>query len=518
MATVAGYAAYQTTGWFFWPDLFAQWVFAVVPGPVQAEMIGTLGFDAKILGFYAAILAQVVAGGLIGVALRSAGSWVLGSVVAATLAITSAGFALSVSAVQVVNVTNALAGGLTAAVLFGWLTPSLRRWLSTGSTRPSAGETSEGAETLPRAKAQLTRRRMLVRVGTVAGAAALWPWVRANLRPSTADSASRAASSGGTSEAAELATPGDIDFEAVPDLSPWLTPQEDFYYVSKNIQVYRTGVATWEPLKVEGLVDSPLELSLDDIKQLPQFDQHVTLVCIDYKATKPATRDLMSNARWTGTSFRTLLEQAGIQDGAKDLELHAADGYSDSLPVELIMNNQEIMLAWAMNGKELTPKHGYPLRVVIPGYYGVKNVKHLDRIVATEADYQGYWQNRGWSDEADIHPFAKIETPDLDARVKAGEPQFIAGVAFAGVHGVSAVEVSTDNGETWREAQVEAQDDAPYSWRRWAVVWEPSQTGAYALRARVIDGEGRMQTADSSASYPDGSTGYDRVRVNATSA
>lgn len=518
IATVVGYTAYHTAGWFFWPDLFAQWVFAIVPGPVQAKLIGTLGFDAKVLGFYAAILAQIIAGGLIGVTLRRAGSWALGGIVAATLALTSAGFVLSVSAVQLMDVTNVLAGGLTTALLFGLLTPSIRRWLSTGSTRASAKARSASPEGSAHAQTALTRRRMLARVGTLAGAAAMWPWVRANLRPSSAGSDPSTASSGGATEAAEVATSGDIDFDAVPDLSAWLTPQEDFYYVSKNIQVYRTGVETWEPLKVEGLVDSPLELSLDDIKQLPQFDQHVTLVCIDYKATKPATRDLMSNARWTGVSFKTLLEQAGVQDGAKDLELHAADGYSDSLPVDLIMNNEEIMLAWAMNGIELTPKHGYPLRVVIPGYYGVKNVKHLDRIVATEKDYQGYWQNRGWSDECDIHPFAKIETPDLDARVQAGEPQYIAGVAFAGVHGVSAVEVSTDNGKTWREAQVEARDDAPYSWRRWAVVWKPSQTGAYTLRARVIDGEGRTQTADSSASYPDGSTGYDRVRVNATSA
>lgn len=515
LATVVGYIAYETAGWFFWPDVFAQWVFTVVPGPVQAELIATLGFDAKILGFYSAILVQIIAGGLLGLAIRQGGPVVLGGMAAGILAITTAGFSLSVSAVQLPGGVDVAAGGLTTVVLFGALAPALRRSLI---PEPTSGP--EASAVQPESKGPSgpwTRRRLLVRLGTVAGAVAMWPWVRANLRPSSS-AVDPSASAGSSSTAAEAIQSGEIDFDAIPDLSPWLTPEDEFYYVSKNLQVYRTGVQTWEPLTVEGLVDSPLEMQLSDIKQLPQMEQHATLVCIDYQADKHATRELMSNGRWTGTSFKALLEQAGVQDRALDLELHAADGYSDSLPVELVMAHPEIMLAWALNGEDLTPKHGYPLRLIIPGHYGVKNVKHIQRIVATETDYKGYWQNRGWSDDCEIHPFAKIETPSLHAHVPVGEPTVIAGVAFAGLRGVSGVEVSADDGETWHGAQVEPQQNAPYSWRRWAYAWEPSASGQHTLLARMIDGQGEVQTAEDSRAYPDGSTGYDRVWVSAASA
>ena len=513
VATVVGYVAYQGAGWFFWPEVFAQWVFALVPGPIQAELIGWFGFDAKILGFYTAILVQIAAGGLIGLMWRQASGLVLGAVVAGVLAVTTAAFDLSFSAVQLSGVLHVAAGGLLTCLLFGLLAPPLRGFL-TPQALDAAQETPTQIEWVD-PRHPRTRRRLLVQLGTIAGAAALWPWVRADLRPATADSV---ASSAASAEAARVTSSGGIDFDAISDLSPWLTPEEEFYYVSKNLTVYQTDATTWAPLTVEGLVDSPLELNLDDVKQLPSMEQHATLMCIDYKADKPATRDLMSNGRWTGTSLKGLLEQAGVQAAAKDLKFQAADGYSDSLPVDLVMEHEDIMLAWALNGEELSPKHGYPLRLIIPGYYGVKNVKHIRTIVATEEDYQGYWQNRGWSDECDVYPLAKIETPGLHAQVTTGRPHYIAGVAFAGLLGVSAVEVSTDGGETWHEAEVEAQPNARYSWRRWAHVWEPVESGQHTLLARMIDGQGKIQTADSSAAYPDGSTGYDEVWVDAVSA
>lgn len=516
VATIAGYVGYETAGWFFWPDVFAQWVFAIVPGPIQAEMIGWLGFDAKIVGFYAAILTQIIAGGPLGLMLRQASGLRLSGVAAVVLAITTAGFSLSVSAVQLPSAAGLAAGGLLTLGLFGGLAPTLRRFLVPEPIHATETRVAQADPNDPRQP--WTRRRLLVQLGTVAGAAALWPWVRANLRPSSADTAASTAASNSSAEAARAIQPGNIDFDAIPDLSPWLTPEEEFYYVSKNIQVYKTDVETWEPLTVEGQVESPLEMALSDIKQLPPLELHATLVCIDYKADKPATRDLMSNGRWTGTSLKGLLEQAGVQSKAKDLELHAADGYSDSLPVELIMDHEEIMLAWALNAEDLTPKHGYPLRLIIPGHYGVKNVKHIQRIVATEKDYKGYWQNRGWSDECEVYPFAKLETPSLHAQVPVGELSVIAGVAFAGLRGVSGVEVSTDDGESWHEAEVEAQANAPYGWRRWAYLWEPAESGQHTLLARTIDDQGKIQTADSSAAYPDGSTGYDRVWVTAASA
>ena len=523
LATVIGYIAYESAGWFFWPDAFAQWVFAVVPGPIQAELIATLGFDAKALGFYAAMLAQIIAGGLIGLTLQRASGITLGALVTAALGLTTPAFVLSVPAVQLPGWIDLGAGGLTTAAIFGALVPSLRRYLIPASSAHQTGqvpsdETPAASESEPRSSEPWTRRRMLARLGTVAGTAALWPWVRANLRPSSGEGAASTAVSDGVAERAQAVQPGTVDFDAIPDLSPWLTPEEEFYYVSKNITVYRTGVPTWEPLRVEGLVDSPMALQLADVQETESFDQHATLVCIDYQADKPNTRDLMSNGRWTGISFRSLLERAGVQSKARDLELRAADGYSDSLPVELVMDHPEIMLAWALNGEALSPKHGFPLRVIIPGHYGVKNVKHIQTIVATEEDYKGYWQSRNWSDDCEIHPFAKVETPSQHAQVPAAQPAAIAGVAYAGLRGVSRVEVSTDDGRTWHEAQIEPQENAPYSWRRWAYAWQPAQTGQHTLLARVVDGQGRTQTAEKTSAFPDGSTGYDRVWVTATSA
>src|SRR5690606_38220980 len=137
-------------------------------------------------------------------------------------------------------------------------------------------------------------------------------------------------------------------------------------------------------------------LDYDALRQSAPFVQaYATLICIDNEIGGR----LVGNALWGGVRVRDLLERAGVHGGAVDLRMEAADGYTDSIPIEKAMH-PDTLLAWEMNGSTLTPAHGFPARMVIPGIYGMKNVKWITRMEVVNYDYQGFWQRRGWSDTA----------------------------------------------------------------------------------------------------------------------
>ncbi|BAS28586.1 molybdopterin-binding oxidoreductase [Limnochorda pilosa] len=287
---------------------------------------------------------------------------------------------------------------------------------------------------------------------------------------------------------------------------PWITPNRDFYRVSKNLFDPRVSARDWR-LRIDGNVERPLELRHEDLAGLEaQVEPFTTLSCI----SNPIGGDLIGNARWGGVPLRSLLERARLRPGVVDLRFEAADGYTDSIPLEKALH-PETLLAWEMNGERLPPDHGFPARLIVPGIYGMKNVKWITRIEAVNEDYKGYWEVRGWSDTAVTRTLSRIDVPRNGQTVGPG-PVYAAGIAFAGDRGISRVEVSFDGGATWREAELEPVPTG-LTWVRWLIEWQPAEPGRYTLAVRAYDGRGERQEETSSNPLPEGATGLHRIQV-----
>lgn len=288
----------------------------------------------------------------------------------------------------------------------------------------------------------------------------------------------------------------------IRDLPPEVTPVGKFYTVSKNVFDPAVDAKMWR-LQIKGLVERPYALTYDELKALPSVQRHATLQCI----SNEVGGDLIGNALWKGASLRDLLNRAGIKGSATELILRARDGYSDSVPLKRALAEGTI-LAWEMNGAPLAKQHGFPARVIVPGIYGMKNVKWLTELEVASFDYKGYWQSRGWSDEAIYKTMSRIDVPRAGP-VDPAHP-YLGGIAFAGDQGIKAVEVSLDGGKTWRRAMVKPAL-SPYTWVLWAFEWDPAAdlpAGFHTVQVRAVDGNGAVQTAEVRPPLPDGASGY----------
>ncbi len=289
-------------------------------------------------------------------------------------------------------------------------------------------------------------------------------------------------------------------------LPPALTPTKDFYVVSKNFVDPSVAVGGWS-LEVRGLVERPARYSYDQVRARPAFTKITTLECI----SNEVGGDYISTGEWTGFPLGDLLSEAGVKPGAVDVVLHAADGYTDSIPIAKALHPDTI-LVYDLNGTPLPEEHGFPLRLIVPGIFGMKNVKWITAIEVAGQDVRGYWQERGWSDVATVQTMSRFYSPRRGTRIVAGQPTTLGGVAFAGDRGISRVEVSTDGGHAWQAATLEPPL-SPLTWVRWTYRWVPPAPGHYTLAVRAADGTGALQTSEEQDPLPDGATGYHRIRV-----
>ena len=290
-------------------------------------------------------------------------------------------------------------------------------------------------------------------------------------------------------------------------VSATITPVADFYVVSKNFVDPSVDGNGWK-LKVGGLADKSLSLSLAELKALPATQQYTTLECISNNVGGPQ----ISTGDWKGVSLRDLVAMAGPHAPAGWVAFAARDGYTESLQLSLVQSTPEILVAYELNGAPLPSQHGYPARILIPGHYGMKGPKWLDRIDLVESEVKGYWEQQGWDHNAVVRTMSRIDVPGDGDIVKAGAIE-VAGVAFAGTRGISKVEYSTNGGSTWSSATL----DPPLSqltWTIWRATWTPGEHGAYTLKVRAIDGSGAIQESGIAPSYPSGSSGYHAIHVN----
>ncbi len=286
-----------------------------------------------------------------------------------------------------------------------------------------------------------------------------------------------------------------------------------------DLQTYR--------LRVSGKVERPLELSLAQIRQLAD---PVTLAAVNQCSGNSRglltprvnggqlSNGAMGNARWTGVPLRKVLEAAGLEAGAVQVTFDGLDhpplknspDFIKALDVDHAMDG-EVMLAWAMNGEDLPMLNGYPLRLVVPGYYGTYWVKHLSAIEVLDRPFDGFWMSHAYrlpddacrcvapgAAPASTRPIGRFNvrsfiTSLLDGdRVRVGHAQQVRGIAFDGGEGITEVAFSADGGRVWQEARL-GKDYGRYAFREWTTVFKPTRPGPYALRVRAVNRIGQSQ-------------------------
>ncbi len=290
-----------------------------------------------------------------------------------------------------------------------------------------------------------------------------------------------------------------------------ITPTNSFYQVSKNAFNPKVDGASWK-MDFNGLVNKPISFDLASLKNMPQKTVYHTLTCI----SNPVGGEYIGNAQWTGVPFRTLLEMAGVGKGVQRVVFTCADGYKDSITIEKAMEDTTI-LALEMNGARLTDDHGFPARMLIPNIYGMKNAKWLTSITLVDTNFEGFWQKQGWDNDATIRTQSSIVAPSDNASIKAGELTTIKGVAFAGARNIEKVEVSTDNGQSWVQAQLKERI-GPNSWTLWRLDWTPpaGQSKTYMLKVRAVEVGNKLQSANRDEPFPLGSSGYHTISIRST--
>jgi DMSO/TMAO reductase YedYZ molybdopterin-dependent catalytic subunit len=300
-----------------------------------------------------------------------------------------------------------------------------------------------------------------------------------------------------------------------PFVASELTPNDKFYRIDTNLIVPSIDANSWR-LNVKGLLrNGPVQYTYQELKAMPSVSEYATLECISDKVEG----DLISTAYWRGVSLKSILEKAQVLPGTIYIVFRCSDGYDVGIPLDRGLMEGTI-LAYEMNGVPLPAEHGFPLRAIVPGLYGMMNAKWITEIELVDRVYEGFWQRRGWANNAKYQTHSKIVFPgdallnrfeELSANTAArGSKSPIAGVAFAGDRGISKVEVSTDGGNTWQSANIK-DPLSNHCWVLWALDWIPQNKGKYNIVVRATDKAGNLQTAEIRDIYPNGSTGYHSV-------
>lgn len=307
-------------------------------------------------------------------------------------------------------------------------------------------------------------------------------------------------------------------------LDRFVTPN-DLFYVRSHFPVPKLDAGGWR-LKVEGAVERPLHLTYEEIRKMPGRTLTATLECagnsraflVPKAKGVPWELGAVSNAEWTGVPLADLLERAGVKNGAVEVVLEGADAgtikddpkpagpvhFARSLPLERARKGN-VLLAHRMNQADLPAAHGFPLRAVVPGWYGMASVKWLTRIVVTERPFNGFFQSIDYSTFTrrdglvsvlpitEMQVKAEVARPAAGEVIAAGTDYRVHGAAWSGDAAVAKVEVSADGGKTWAAARLLGQA-VPHAWRLWEYRWHtPTRAGRYSLMARATDERGQTQ-------------------------
>lgn len=303
------------------------------------------------------------------------------------------------------------------------------------------------------------------------------------------------------------------------DIEP-ITPTNRFYTVTKNVVDPDVDRDLWR-LEIGGAIDNDITLSFDDLQDYEQVDQESTLMCISNRIGA----GLFSNARWRGVRMRDVLGSAGIHDDAYELKLTGADAYVDTFGMDYALD-ENTLLVYEINGEPLPRAHGYPVRVIVPGLYGEKNIKWVTRIDVVTEDVKGFYEQQGWGPDFSPPTRSDLFRPRTEgagqsARFRqplvAGQRVELRGRAFAGDRGIRSVEVTTDDGEMWQPATI-YYPGTKLTWALWSFVWTPDAPGEYRVYSRAVDGNGDPQPSEPRGIIPQGAQGYNIVTATVVEA
>ncbi len=311
------------------------------------------------------------------------------------------------------------------------------------------------------------------------------------------------------------------DFAA---LDSFITPNDKFY-VRNHFPLPKLDVQTWR-LKVEGAVNKPFEITYDELTRLSSETRPITLECAGNGRVFLVPKvdgaqwqfGAVGNAEWTGVPLSALLERAGVDPKTVDVIFEGADSgevskpsrpakpfhFARSVPLNHARNGG-ILLAYKMNGQPLPDSHGFPLRAIVPGWFGMASVKWLRRIIATTQPYHGffqtvdyaYWHHRYGNPVrvpvTEQQVKAQIARPTFAEFIPKGSSYRIFGAAWAGTSNVNKVEVSTDDGKTFAPAKL-LGEPVKHAWRLWEFPWTvPATAGKYVLKVKATDDKGNAQ-------------------------
>ena len=294
--------------------------------------------------------------------------------------------------------------------------------------------------------------------------------------------------------------------EVAPGELLYITPNDDFYRIDTALSFPNVNLDTWK-LRIHGMVDNDLELSYQDILDMPQVERTITICCVSNDIGGP----YIGNAVWQGVFLKDLLERAGVSSEAEQVFSRSLDGWTCGFPLDVALDGRDAMLAIGMNGEPLPLEHGFPARLIVPGIYGyVSATKWLKEIEINKwSDAVGYWIPLGWARDAPIKTQSRIDVPRKNQELQAGINK-IAGVAWAQHTGIDKVEVRIDNGD-WNitELSDDLTDDA---WRLWSFDWNAT-SGKHTIQVRATDKSGYTQTDVVTSVAPDGATGWHTRKV-----
>lgn len=288
----------------------------------------------------------------------------------------------------------------------------------------------------------------------------------------------------------------------VPGTRPEYTPLKDHYKVFIRTEPTEIDGTNWL-LPITGLVETPLMLTLDDLRaNYEAHERYVTLSCISGRVGT----DLIGTTLWTGVSLQQLLAEAKPTAAAKYLFITCGDGFYETVSLDLIAQDERIMLAYAWDGQPIPADHGFPLRIYIPDRYGMKQPKWITSIEVTEQYIEGYWVERGWDEVARMNATSAIDVVAVDNIIENNGQRLVpvGGIAHAGARGISKVEVSVDGGP-WQAAQLRSPLSET-TWVLWRFDW-PFAEGDHEFRVRCADGDGTPQIEEARGARPSGSTG-----------
>ena len=518
----------EISGGLILPEIASQALFSITPGEFESQAVENFGPLAKYSAFIGSIIANIIAFGIIAIfldklfaRLKRRGylveallSSILSYIIFIVIAIILVTLVQSRSGIQVVPLSVIALSLIPTQLAFGFVLSSFFH----GRAKRKTLDVSEPSpdKSIDTKDVRYTRGAFL---RILAASAVALPIIFLGVDKLLSRQNETQELPSTSPNLLPRTGPRPKGFED-PNLAPLLaseiTPTYLFYRIDINPIIPQVDSKSWN-LTIKGLVENPITINYDQIRSMPSVQEYVTLECISNKIGG----DLISTALWKGVRLSQLLEKAVIKPNVKYVVFRCADGYDVGVPIEKSQMEGAI-LAYEMNYAPLTAKHGFPVRAIVPGLYGMMNPKWLTEIELVDTVYQGYWQRLGWSNIAQDNAGSSILIPGqaparqrfrtLDETVDSsyGGKVPIAGIAFAGTRGISKVEVSTDGGTTWKTAQIK-DPLSKYTWVLWTAGYIPPNQENYKIVVRATDKSGKTQTTDMNPPFPNGATGFHTI-------